>query len=331
MDVRAKIVDKVLENLPELDPDLRDKVERVLLVSLQDYEVQERCTDVVIHDDSSLGLVRKFIATKKLEGKSERTLRRYQPELEKLVLFLNKKLFEVSPYDLRLYLSLYKDRRKVSNRTLENMRKTISAFFSWLHDEGLITQNPARAVKQIKYDKIVRKPFSSVERERLKNACLFLRDLALCEFLYASGLRVSEVVSLDISSIDFVTREATVIGKGGKERRFYLSEICTEYLRRYLGSRTDNNPALFVGLKAPHRRLTKEGIEYIVKDLGKRAGVGNVHPHRFRRTLATDLVRKGVPIQDVAQILGHSDLRTTQVYVALDQSTVKYHYNQSVA
>ena len=129
MDVRTKIVDQVLENLPELSPELRDKVERVLLVSLQDYEVQERCTEVQIHDDSNLGLVRKFIATKKLEGKSERTLRRYQPELEKLVLFLNKKLFEVSPYDLRLYLSLYKDRRKVSNRTLENMRKTISTFF----------------------------------------------------------------------------------------------------------------------------------------------------------------------------------------------------------
>ena len=272
MDVRIKIVDQVLEAIPELDPELRDKVERVLLVSLQDYEVQERCTDVVPHDDSSLGLVRKFIATKKLEGKSERTLRRYQPELEKLVLFLNKKLFEVSPYDLRLYLSLYKDRRKVSNRTLENMRKTISTFFGWLHDEGLITQNPARAVKQIKYDKIVRKPFSAVERERLKNACLFPRDLALSEFLYASGLRVSEVVSLDRDSIDFVTREATVIGKGGKERRFYLSEICAEYLRRYLGSRADNNPALFVGLKDPHRRLTKEGIEYIVKYLGRRAG-----------------------------------------------------------
>ena len=118
MDVRTKIVDQVLEAIPELDPEIRDKVERVLLVSLQDYEVQERCTEIQIHDDSNLGLVRKFIATKKLEGKSERTLQRYQLELEKLVLFLNKKLFEVSPYDLRLYLSLYKDRRKVSNRTL---------------------------------------------------------------------------------------------------------------------------------------------------------------------------------------------------------------------
>lgn len=331
MDVRSKIVDQVLESLPELSADLREKIERTLLTSLQNYEVQERCTEVAIHDSTSMGLVRKFIATKKLEGKSERTLRRYQPELEKLIYFLDKKLYEVSSYDLRLYLSLYKEQRKISNRTLENMRKTISTFFGWLHDEGLIGQNPARAVKQIKYDKIVRKPFSSVDREKLKNACCCLRDLALTEFLYASGLRVSEIISLDRTSIDFITREATVIGKGGKERRFYLSEVCAEYLRQYLNSRIDDTPALFAGIKAPYKRLTKEGVEFIVKALGQKAGVSNVHPHRFRRTLATDLVRKGVPIQDVAQILGHSDLRTTQVYVALDQSTVKYHYSQAVA
>ncbi|HJD45941.1 MAG TPA: tyrosine-type recombinase/integrase [Candidatus Mediterraneibacter norfolkensis] len=331
MDVRAKIIDRVLESLPDIDKEIKDKIEHVMLIQLQDYEVQERCTDIIIHDETNLGLVRKFIATKKLEGKSIRTLKRYQPELEKLVAFLNKRMPEVSPYDLRLYLPLYKDNHKISNRTLENMRKTISSYFTWLQDEGVIAQNPARAVKQIKYDKIVRKPFTAVEREKLKNACENLRDLALSEFLYASGLRVSEVISLDRSSIDFTTREATVIGKGGKERRFYLSEVSTEYLRQYLNNRDDNNCALFVSNKAPHRRLTKEGIEFIVKRLGKRANVNNVHPHRFRRTLATDLVRKGVPIQDVAQILGHSDLRTTQVYVALDQATVKYRYNQAVA
>lgn len=234
MDVRSKIIDHVLSSLSDLDSHILNQIEHVLLVQLQDYEIQERCTEIVPHDNTNMGLVRKFIATKKLEGKSERTLRRYQPELEKLVSFLDKKLFEVNPYDLRLYLSIYKEQRKISNRTLENMRKTISTFFGWLHDEGLIGQNPARAVKQIKYDKIVRKPFSPVEREKLKNICTSLRDLALTEFLYASGLRVSEVISLDRSSIDFVTREATVIGKGGKERRFYLSEVCAEYLRQYL-------------------------------------------------------------------------------------------------
>lgn len=331
MDVRMELINRVVGALADVAQDVVDRVENVLLIQLQDYEVQERCTDLIPHDSSNLGYVRKFIATKRLEGKSEKTLRKYQPELEHLIGFLSKKLYEVETYDLRLYLSLYKEQRGVSNRTLDNIRKTISSFFGWLNDEGHIGRNPAKALKQIKYTKEVKKPFSSVEREKLKNACNFLRDLALSEFLYASGLRVSEVVSLNKSNIDFVNREATVIGKGNKERRFYLSEVCVEYLRQYINSRTDNNPALFVGLKKPFVRLGKEGIETAVKRIGKRAGVENVYPHRFRRTLATDLVRKNVPIQDVAEILGHSDLRTTQVYVCMDRETVKFRYNKAVA
>lgn len=331
IDARAEIIDKVLAALTGIEQEILEKVERTLCIELQEFEVFKRTTEIVPHDNTNLGLVRKFIATKRLEGKSERTLKKYQPELEKMVDFLNKKLYEVDTYDLRLYLALYKDKRKITNRTLDNIRKTISSFFGWMHDEGLVGRNPAKALKQIKYDKIVRKPFTPVERERLKNACFLLRDLALTEFLYASGLRVSEVISLDRTSIDFVTREATVIGKGGKERRFYLSEVCAEYLRQYLNSRVDDNTALFVSAKSPYKRLTKEGVEFIVKSLGQKAGVDNVHPHRFRRTLATDLVKKNVPIQDVAAILGHADLRTTQVYVCLDQETVKYHYNKAVA
>lgn len=331
MDARTEIIDKVLQSLTGVQQDVLDKVERVLHIQLREYEVQERCTEIVVHDGTNMGLVRKFIATKRLEGKSEKTLHKYQPELESVVNFLNKKLFEVETYDLRLYLALYKENRGVSNRTLDNLRKTISSFFSWLNDEGHIARNPARALKQIKYTKEVKKPFTSVEREKLKSACESLRDLALSEFLYASGLRVSEVASLDRNTINFITREATVIGKGGKERRFYLSEVCVEYIQQYLKSRTDDNPALFTSVKSPYQRLGKEGIETAVKRLGRKAGVDNVHPHRFRRTLATDLVRKNVPIQDVAEILGHADLRTTQVYVCLDQETVKYHYNKAVA
>lgn len=331
MDVRSRIIDKVIEALPDVEQEILDRIERTLYIQLKEYEVQERNTEVVVYDNSNLGLIKKFVATKKLEGKSERTLKKYQPELEKLINFLGKKIFEVDTYDLRLYLALYKEKRKIKNRTLDNLRKTIASFFSWLHDEGVIGRNPARALKRIRYILSVSKPFTAVEREKIKTACWRIRDLALTEFLYSSGLRVSEVISLDRTSIDFVTREATVVGKGGKERRFYLSEVCAEYLRQYLNSRTDNNIALFVGVKAPYKRLTKEGVEYIVKSIGKKAGVNNVHPHRFRRTLATDLVRKGVPIQDVAEILGHSDLRTTQVYVSLDQSTIRYHYNQAVA
>ncbi|MBS6195496.1 MAG: tyrosine-type recombinase/integrase [Clostridiales bacterium] len=331
MDIRTQIIEAVIMALIGVDQEVKDRVERVLHIQLSNYEVQERCTEIVVHDGSSIGLVRKFIATKRLEGKSERTLRKYQPELEQLVEFLDKKLYEVETYDLRLYLALYKENRGVSNRTLDNIRKTISSFFGWLNDEGHIGRNPARALKQIKYPHINRKPFTPVDREKLKNACEFLRDLALTEFLYASGLRVSEVASLNRDSINFITREATVIGKGAKERKFYLSEVCAEYLQQYLKSRTDNNPALFASVKSPYNRLGKEGIEVAVKRLGQKAGVENVHPHRFRRTLATDLVRKNVPIQDVAEILGHADLRTTQVYVCLDQESVKYHYNRAVA
>lgn len=331
MDIRTEIINKVMQALEGVQQEVQDRVEAALHIQLKDYEIQERCTEVTVHDGSSLGLVRKFIATKRLEGKSKKTLRKYQPELEKLIEFLNKKLYEVETYDLRLYLALYKERRNVKNRTLDNIRKTISSFFSWLNDEGHIGRNPARALKQIKYTKEVKKPFSSVEREKLKNACEFLRDLALTEFLYASGLRVSEVVSLDRDNIDFIGKEAYVVGKGNKERKFYLTDICVEYLRQYLQSRTDNDAALFASVRAPHRRLSKEGIETAVKRLGKKAGIENVHPHRFRRTLATDLVKKNVPIQDVAAILGHADLRTTQVYVCLDQETVKYHYSKAVA
>ena len=331
MDLKTEIINGVLQALADVPQEVQEKVEAVLHIQLQEYEVQKKTTEIAVYDGSSLGMVRKFIATKRLEGKSEKTLRKYQPELEKLVAFLDKKMHEVETYDLRLYLALYKEHRGVSNRTLDNIRKTISSFFSWMNDEGHIGRNPARALKQIKYTKEVKKPFTSVEREKLKNACGFLRDLALSEFLYASGLRVSEAVSLNRDNIDFATREAYVVGKGNKERKFYLSEVCTEYLRQYLQSRTDSNPALFVGIKKPYSRIGKEGIEAALRRLGKKAGVDNVHPHRFRRTLATDLVKKNVPIQDVAAILGHADLRTTQVYVCLDQDTIKYHYNKAVA
>lgn len=234
MDIRTQVINNVLETLSDVDCKLLQRIENSMCIELNKYEMQERCTDIVVHDDTNLGFIKKFIATKRLEGKSEKTINRYRPELEKMVNFLNKNISEITSYDLRYYLAIYKENRGISNRTLENMRKTISSFFGWLQSEGFIIHNPAKAVKQIKYEKIVRKPFTPVERERIKNACGSLRDLALTEFLYASGLRVSEVSSINIDNIDFMAKEATVIGKGGKERRFYLSDICILYLKKYL-------------------------------------------------------------------------------------------------
>lgn len=330
MDIRTQIISNVMEVLDGIDQEILERIEHSLYIQLNNYEVQERCTKMVVHDMTNQGLIKKYIATKRLEGKSERTLKRYLPEIERMANYINKKIPEITSFDLRFYLAMYKEDRKISNRTLENMRKTLSSFFTWLHDEGLIPYNPTKSLSKIKYEKVVKKPFTAIDREKIKNACTNVRDLALTEFLYATGLRVSEVSSLDITDIDFVSREGTVIGKGAKERRFYMSEVCSLYLKKYLQSRSDTNQALFVSTKAPFNRLKKEGIETTVKKIGKLANVENVHPHRFRRTLATDLVRKNVPIQDVAEILGHSDLRTTQVYVSLDYATVKYNYNKAI-
>ena len=330
MDIRTQIISNVMEILNDIDQEILERIERSLYIQLNNYEVQERCTGVVIHDMTNPGLIKKYIATKRLEGKSEKTIKRYLPEIERMVGYINKKIPDITSFDLRFYLAMYKEDRKISNRTLENMRKTISSFFTWLYDEGLISCNPAKSLAKIKYEKIVKKPFTATDREKIKNACTSVRDLALTEFLYATGLRVSEVSSLNIDDIDFVSREGIVIGKGAKERRFYMSEVCSLYLKDYLKSRTDTDQALFVSLKAPFNRLQKEGIEVSVRKIGKLANVENVHPHRFRRTLATDLVKKNVPIQDVAEILGHSDLRTTQVYVSLDYATIKYNYNKAI-
>lgn len=331
MDLRTEIIDNVIEQLDGVDREVIEKVERTLYIQLQKYEVQDRCTEVTVREDRNMEIVKKFLATKRLEGKSDNTLKLYSLELRQIIGAIDKKLSDIGVYDLRMYLSLYKERRKVSNTTLENKRKVLSSFFSWAYGEALIPQNPTVNLKQIKIQKVKRKPFSAVEMMKIKGACKNARDKALIEFMVSSGLRVSEVSSVNISDIDFAGHESTVIGKGNKERIFYISDVCAEVIKEYLQTRTDSNPALFVSNKAPHNRLSKAGVEAATRKIGKRAGVTDVHPHRFRRTFATDMVRKGVPIQYVSTLLGHADLRTTQIYVSIDQDSVKYNYNRAIA
>lgn len=325
MDIRLEIVDNVLAVMTGLiATELQSRLQTVLLTELNKYEVQERSTEIVIHDGSAEGLLKKFLATKRIEGKSENTIKYYKDQIGTFLLRLDKRLFEVTTFDLRLYLSLYKEKRKVSNRTLDNMRKCLSSFFSWLADEQFIGYNPCRGLKRIKYDKVVRKPYTQEEMERLKTACRTDRELALVSFLYATGCRVSEVVSVDIKDIDFEAKELVVYGKGGKERTVYLTEVSTMYLKKYLAGRKDCSPALFVGKRSS--RIKKNAIETILRNLGMRAGVENVHPHRFRRTLATNMIDRGASLQDVQMILGHEDIRTTQVYIYTRKQNVRYSY-----
>ncbi len=209
------------------------------------------------------------------------------------------------------------------------MRRCYSSFFSWLAAEGLIGRNPCAALAQIKYRKQVKKPYSATELEKLRKACGNARDLALVDFLYSTGCRVSEVSKLDITDVDFEKMECTVIGKGNKERVVYLSDVAGMHLQEYLESRGDTSNALFAGKGS--QRLGKNGIEAVLKRLGRTAKVENVHPHRYHRTLATNLLDRGMNIQDVAAILGHADLKTTQIYCYISQSNVKTAYAKYAA
>ena len=327
MDVRDNIIKKVMGALVKVGQEVSDIMQDTLIMVLNDYEIQERCTEVAVLDTAPESMLKKFIATKRLEGIAESTLTRYYDANLKLLQFLRKDLSEITTYDIRFYLSYRREcsERQVSNRTLDGMRRCYSSFFSWLDAEEIIPHNPCAGIKQIKYKKDVKKPFSAVDIEKMRNACSSnIRDLALIDFLYCTGCRVSEVARLNISDINFEALECVVIGKGNKERYVYLSEVAAMHLREYLDSRQDDYEALFAGKGT--ERLQKNGIEAIVKNIGKKAGVDNAHPHRFRRTLATNLLDRGMNIQDVAEILGHADLKTTQIYCYISKKNVKAAY-----
>lgn len=332
MDIREMIVQKVMERLQgRAAQETIDVVQDVLITELNQYEVQERCTDVALRDGSAEAMLKKYLAVKRIEGIAESSLRRYADENLKLIRFLSKPLYEVTTYDIRFYLSYRRENGsgKVSNRTLDGMRRCYSSFFSWLTAEGLIPRNPCAALAQIKYRKTVKKPYSATEMERLRKSCDNIRDLALVDFLYSTGCRVSEVSRLDIVDVDFERMECHVIGKGNKERIVYLSDVAGMHLQEYLASRTDMSNALFAGKGS--MRLGKNAIEAVLRRLGQSSGVENVHPHRFRRTLATNLLDRGMNIQDVAAILGHADLKTTQIYCYISQVNVKTAYRKYAA
>lgn len=326
MDIRSEVIQGIT-NLLLIEKELTiETVQDAITIVLNKYELQERCTEITVRDNSNEGILRKFVATKRVEGISESTIKRYTEQNMTLINFLGKPINQITTYDIRFYLSIKRERDNVSNRTLDGMRRCYSSFFKWLVNEGYISKNPCASLSPIKYKKIVKKPYTATELEKLRKTCNTIRDLALVDFLYSTGCRVSEVVKLDIVDIDFETMQCTVLGKGNKERIVYLSEVATMHLKEYISSRNDFSNALFIGKGG--KRLSKNGIEAFLRKLGKKAGVENVHPHRFRRTLATNLLDHDVAIQDVATILGHADLKTTQVYCYISQKNVENAYRK---
>lgn len=274
-------------------------------------------------DQSDEVLVDSFIAAKRLEGCSDRTLVFYRNTIDKMLTSIGKNIKAITTDDLRGYLSEYQNSNMVSKVTIDNIRRNLSSFFSWLEDENYILKSPVRRIHRVKATTSVKETYTDEDLERLRDNCTELRDLALIDILASTGMRVGELVRLNRVDINFNERECVVFGKGDKERIVYFDARTKIHLQNYLDDRIDNNPALFVGLKQPYNRLKIGGVESRLKRMGNAIQVEKVHPHKFRRTMATTAIDKGMPIEQVQKLLGHEKIDTTLHYAMVKQSNVK--------
>lgn len=288
---------------------------------LYKYHVDGEETKIINYDDSNINVIKNYIGILRLEGKSEQTIDQYERIITNFLQAVGKPCTRIITNDVRYYLSTYLTKRHVSNTTLDNQRRVISAFFSWLCTEEYMDKNPTLRIKKIKSDEKIRKPFSDIELEKIRQNTKTIKEKAIIEFLLSTGCRVSEVSNLHIQDIDFHKSEVIVYGKGSKERKVYISDKAMYYLTEYLNSRKDNMTYLF--LNRNKQKMTKQNIEVLLKKIGKRANVNNVHPHRFRRTFATNAIKRGVPIQYIQKVLGHSSLDTTMIYCNCDDECIK--------
>lgn len=301
------------------------KVMRVLSENMNVFEIN-RIADST-SDAESEELLKTFLNAKKLEGRSDKTIERYEYIIRKMYDAVNAPVSKISVFHLRNYLSDEKA-RGISDSTLDGTRQVFSAYFGWLQKECLITSDPTINLNPIKSIKKVRKPYSAIDIEKLKECCVKTRDKAIIALLLSTGCRISEICALNKKDVDYINKEIVVLGKGNKERTVFIDEVTAMLLQRYLDERKDDYEALFIGKGS--ERLTPHGIRNLLHRIAVKAGVENTHPHRFRRTLATNLIDHGMPVQEVAAILGHEKLDTTMKYVYLSKNNVKNSYNKYV-
>lgn len=264
-----------------------------------------------------------FIAAKRVEGCSEKSLRYYESTIRNMLEAVNKPEKQITTEDLRSYLDTYQRRGTVSKVTLDNVRRILSTFFSWLEDEDYIVKSPVRRIHKVKTGKTVKETYTDESLELMRDYCDNPRDLALIDLLASTGIRVGELVKLNRADVDFENRECIVFGKGNKERKVYFDARTKIHLQKYLASRTDDNEALFVSLIKPFERLQISGVEIRLRKIGRELGIHKTHPHKFRRTLATMAIDKGMPIEQVQQLLGHQSIDTTLQYAMVNQANVK--------
>lgn len=300
------------------------KLQEVMIRTLTQKEQKRRAID-------NAEYLRMFLDAKKIEGCSRRTIQYYQVTIERLLENTSVPVRKITTEDMRIYLSDYQKTNNCSKVTVDNVRRNISSFFSWLEEENHILKSPMKRIHKIKTNQQVKEIITDEDIERLRDKCSCKRDLAIVDLLYSTGIRVGELVNLNIADIDFEAREGVVFGKGGKERKVYFDAKAKLHLQAYLEERNDNNPALFVSLDSPHDRLKISGVEIRMRDLGRSINIKKVHPHKFRRTMATRAIDKGMPIEQVQRILGHSQIDTTMRYAMVNQSNVKTSHQRFIA
>lgn len=272
-----------------------------------------------------------FLDAKTIEGCSERTIQYYRVTIKKMFESVTEIVRKITTEDMRTYLSEYQKLNNCSKVTVDNVRRNISSFFSWLEEENHILKSPMKRIHKIKTNQQVKEIINDEEIEKLRDKCLCKRDLAIVDLLYSTGIRVGELVNLNIQDINFEDRECVVFGKGGKERKVYFDAKAKLHLQAYINSRTDDNSALFVTLDAPYDRLKISGVEIRMRKLGRSINLTKIHPHKFRRTMATRAIDKGMPIEQVQKILGHSQIDTTMQYAMVNQSNVKSSHKKYIA
>ena len=307
--------------LPALDNAQLEKLRQVMEQTLLRYVVTH--VEEQPEEDDSDDLIAKFIAAKRIEGCSEKTIKYYQNTINAMVSFLGKNVRRILTEDLRTYLTEYQNEHQSSRVTIDNIRRILSSFFSWLEDEDYIIKSPVRRIHKVKTASSIKDTYTDEDLEKMRDNCKEIRDLAMIDMLASTGMRVGEMVLLNRDDINFSERECVVFGKGDKERIVYFDARAKLHLKEYLDSRTDGNSALFVTLRAPYERIQIGGIEHRLREMGKRLNIPKVHPHKFRRTLATMAIEKGMPVEQLQRLLGHQRIDTTLQYAMVKQSNVK--------
>lgn len=292
------------------------KLQEVLLKQLTDQTPDHK-------DIDNNEYLKLFLDAKRIEGCSERTLKYYGDTVEHMLSKISIPIRKMTTEEIRSYLVNYQDNGKCSKATIDNIRRNISSFFSWLEEEDYILKSPMRRIHKIKTKTVVKEVITDENMETMRDACEEVRDLAMIDLLYSTGIRVGELVRLNIDDVDLDQRECIVFGKGDKERRVYFDAKAKIHLMEYLKTRTDDNPALFISIDGKNKRLKISGVEIRLRQLGRKVSLDRIHPHKFRRTMATRAIDKGMPIEQVQKILGHSQIDTTMRYAIVNQSNVK--------